>query len=458
MNDKRPQSSQDNSTPYGYTHDQAYTGIAMFLIAAAVVIFFIIIKLQPPTRDANHHLLPPEKLDPVKEYWAIKGTVGDFTAGVVGTIFSLAAFSMIYLSFKKQREANETQNKMFDHEKVESRFFELVNIHRENVGELKFDVFQEKGTTLGDRIGSDVESVEYEKRQYFLAVIDQFKSLNTELDVLFRNYKEGDIYTPEYHQRIKNNKTIADRKIDLLLFARIDIVYLIIFFGVGADGKSTIESLVKGRYKTDTIQQLIYAAALKPNRKSHYWLMWYVTQVSKNKLEIITELIKAHKGEQFNTKVLGGGYLTHGSKNYPYTTIFYQNDYVKFYGGHQFRLGHYFRHLFQTVSFINDNEKLTAKKQYGYIRHLRGQLSTGEQILIFLNSLSQLGRAWELEDKKTGLAIEEWNCLISDYMLIKNIPSNEIITGVSLDKFYPNIKYEGFDTHIQSPKIDQQNL
>ncbi|WP_282629674.1 putative phage abortive infection protein [Empedobacter sedimenti] len=85
--------------------------------------------------------------------------------------------------------------------------------------------------------------------------------------------------------------------------------------------------------------------------------------------------------------------------------------------GIQYALGHYFRHLFQTVNYINDcKKKLNFKKKYSYIKTLRSQLSTYEQMLLYINSISKLGLEWEN-------SIDNWNeNLITKYNLIKNIP------------------------------------
>jgi len=84
-------------------------------------------------------------------------------------------------------------------------------------------------------------------------------------------------------------------------------------------------------------------------------------------------------------------------------------DFVPF-EGHQSRLGHYFRHLFQTVSFV-DNQKIHIDK-YEYIKILRAQLSNHEQALLALNSISDIGTPWNDDN------------LMKIYRLIKNIPKN----------------------------------
>lgn len=96
------------------------------------------------------------------------------------------------------------------------------------------------------------------------------------------------------------------------------------------------------------------------------------------------------------------------------------------------------------VKFIHDSN-LDENDKKSYIKHLRGQLSNNEQTLIFLNSISQLGRTWELESKKDGSALNTNDHLVSEYQLIKNISVDEVMPGISLKKYYPFIKYETAD-------------
>lgn len=82
-------------------------------------------------------------------------------------------------------------------------------------------------------------------------------------------------------------------------------------------------------------------------------------------------------------------------------------NYIPF-EGHQSRLGHYFRHLYQTVDFIHER-KIDIDK-YSYIKALRAQLTTHEQALLYINSLTPAGNTWWLK----GYLI--------DYKMVKNIP------------------------------------
>ncbi|MDE1160605.1 MAG: putative phage abortive infection protein [Acidobacteriaceae bacterium] len=80
------------------------------------------------------------------------------------------------------------------------------------------------------------------------------------------------------------------------------------------------------------------------------------------------------------------------------------------FNGHQSRLGHYYRHLYQLVSYVDEQESDLNK--YDYVRTVRAQFSTHEQALLLLNSLCPLGRNW-------------WSKrLITKYRLARNLPRN----------------------------------
>jgi hypothetical protein len=75
---------------------------------------------------------------------------------------------------------------------------------------------------------------------------------------------------------------------------------------------------------------------------------------------------------------------------------------------------------------------------------LRAQLSTFEQRLIFINSISSFGRIWELEKIGNSTEMIELNDgLITKYNFIKNIPHGEMIQGeISVNNYYPMVTLE----------------
>lgn len=99
------------------------------------------------------------------------------------------------------------------------------------------------------------------------------------------------------------------------------------------------------------------------------------------------------------------------------------------YEGHSDILGHYFRHLFQMVKYVASmNDDLVDETgKYAYVKLLRSQMSDYEQILLYFNSLSGQGRAW---NTKHGERFPEDAGYISRFRMIKNIPPNFPMFGI----------------------------
>jgi hypothetical protein len=105
--------------------------------------------------------------------------------------------------------------------------------------------------------------------------------------------------------------------------------------------------------------------------------------------------------------------------------------------GHQSRLGHYYRHLYQAVSYVHSSLLDIDKGEY--VKMLRAQLTTHEQALLFLNSLSVMGSPWW----KDGLLV--------DYKMVKNIPKNffDPETEIKLEDYFP-LDYFEWQTNTSS--------
>ena len=118
------------------------------------------------------------------------------------------------------------------------------------------------------------------------------------------------------------------------------------------------------------------------------------------------------------------------------------NNSIKFHGGHQRRLGHYFRNLYQAVKYIDEQQILTYEEKYNYVKLLRAQLSTYEQYVFFFNSISVLGEIWEIGRKDSNRNKCLNSHLVTKYNFITNIPA-EIANKINLREFYPLLVFEG---------------
>lgn len=345
------------------------------------------------------------------------GQVGDFIGGVVGTIFSLAGFLILVLTLSEQ-------TKFATKERFESKFFDLLKLHRENVKELETD------NSSG--------------RKEFHDIFMQFLKCREDLIPVFSKSTLDHVYEAEYLQTLNSQIAATNPTLDLMDLAKLNLPYLITFYGVGSDGKTVLKDILTGKYKATFIKRVIEFIAMKPVVESRYYANWLsVMKMNRNRKKVKTfELIRRLR----NTENIAG--LADTELVTKANTEVYPSDYVKFYGGHQYKLGHYFRHLFQTFSYINEQKNLTEREKYFYAKTLRAQLSTHEQALLFINSISFLGLVWDLCPEVERYYIDPFfdkrlkeKRLITKFNLIKNLPGQEIF-GITYREFYPDVKYE----------------
>lgn len=352
----------------------------------------------------------------------ITGQIGDFIGGIIGTLISAAAFWFLYLTLNEQRDS-------FYKERLESRLFELIKLHRDNVAELKFD---------GNKLYQDNDSLFIERRMYegkavFRVIFNQFVMCRNELKPFFQ--RKDDIYDPNYRKEISKIPYVIDNKIDIYTLAQIDICYNIVFYGVGNEGVIILKQLFKGKYNEKFICDMLNFITLKPAYDCAKFKKWkYIANRSslEKRMELVNKIYEWRKKD--NKKAL---------KHYD-EMVKFDNKHVKYYGGHQFRLGHYFRNAFQIIKYINEQTKIDYRIKYDYMKIFRAQLSNYEQAVLFFNSLSQKGRTWEiLPDINKDLkqyAKHDFE-LITKYNLIKNVPEEKLY-GIYFKKFYPEVEYE----------------
>ena len=115
-----------------------------------------------------------------------------------------------------------------------------------------------------------------------------------------------------------------------------------------------------------------------------------------------------------------------GYSELTYLSKFKLDNYFPF-NGHQSRLAHYFRHLYQTIKYIDSQDFLSIKNKEYYAKTLRAQLSNHELAIFFYNSLSILGKNWS-ENNKTDF--------IDTYQLLKNIPLKGFTFELNPEDYY----------------------
>lgn len=214
------------------------------------------------------------------------------------------------------------------------------------------------------------ESQFYEMLRLHRANIDEMEigsSVNRRKSFVRMFYEYKFIYLKLYEIYLNNN--VYQKHLNKLDLCK--ITYYIFFFGIGLNSEKIIFNLIEDKYERIT-KELVERL-----------------KIIKDDYVINAELfINDEKGENFQFKMI-----------------------YKPFDGHNSRLGHYYRHLYQTVSFVvNSNVIINRDEQYNYLKLLRAQLSNHEQLLLYYNSLTKFGQGW----------ID--NGYFTNYKMIKNIP------------------------------------
>lgn len=251
------------------------------------------------------------------------GQLGDFVGGYIGTIFALVSVVFLYSTLKNQREASTA-------EKFETKYFELIKMHRDNVAEIG----------IGDDFGKKI----------FVMMIREFREI------------------------LKIAKDVASKKNTIFNQKELFIIsYYALFFGVGPNSSRMLKEALKGYDQpfVDEFEKTLNNDSMKNTVKS------------ERKFKFIP------------------------------------------FEGHQSRLGHYYRHLYQTVSYVNNQTSDLDK--YEFVKTIRAQLTTHEQALLFINCLTPIGQVWWDEN------------LLLGYRFVKNIPYGffDKNTEIDLALYFP---------------------
>lgn len=86
------------------------------------------------------------------------------------------------------------------------------------------------------------------------------------------------------------------------------------------------------------------------------------------------------------------------------------------------QLGHYFRHLMMMVKYVDRQYLIPVDRRYEYVKMIRAQMSDYEQVLLYYNSISPLGKQWVYRANEYDDDGKFVYSLLIKYRLIKNIP------------------------------------
>lgn len=345
--------------------------------------------------------------------WSIDSEVWDHFGSFIGAV--LLAATLLY------------QIRAFRRQQVEAKFFEMVKYYRDNISEMRYrnPFYYKDGAREVEEeylVGRRVIKTIFEQYKVARKICHQ-KDLTTiclRLDNEIKNIETKWIEKGFGKQVKEKGEPYKFEPVEWKKkYVLNEIAYQITFWGIPQDVDKELNSYIKGLYLEDELQA---------NKK--------ITEVVKN-----TVTVWEYSGD----KKVFSAYLKNRDIMEVDNLIEKSDpgEKVKFFGGHQYHLGHFFRHLFQTVKFIDSQPSwlMSDTDKYDYIKTLRAQMSNYEQALLFINSLTKLGRNWEYDNKEKDL--------ISDYNLIKNLPEN-FIPYMKPQYYYPDVDYEWKDEMVDS--------
>lgn len=329
---------------------------------------------------------------------------GEYIGGIINPLISVFAVFAAGFAFYAQYDANRKIQEQFKIQQFETRLFKMLDIYNINVENLKFKT-RKKGNNYSGKV-------------IFPHLVSNFNTLKNDI-LSFIEIKEiylNNFIEEEYLNEIKTKCKIHN----IYNFIILELTYVIFLYGVGVNGRKNIRAILNGKYKKKELNIILnYLSAIPVE---------YNTDYEKNILAFKNDMILFSNYDKPNNE-----------------------KFDKYYNGHQNNLAHYFRHLFMIIRYINNQDSLNYDQKWEYSKLLRTQLSNHEQELFFLNSISIIGREWELNQS------DENTRLITKYDLIKNI-SKALRDKYRVEDFYPDLVYEDYAKNTLKREKLEKNI
>ncbi len=281
------------------------------------------------------------------------GEIGDTIGGITSPLVGLLGAILVYFALKEQIKANEMTRDQFSKQdrdnkinRFESRFYQLLALHKETVDEI----------SLAGYNGKKVE-----KRKAF--------------ESMYREFRYSFFLTKETYDKLRRENSLSRDYSDIELTK---LAYIFFYAGVS----SNYDHVTNAMTNNDEFEEALFDKV-------------------KEEITRVNRTHKANRNNHFSTEIAlsGLGSATTAKSYRPYS-------------GHMPVLGHYYRHLYQTVSYVvkQDEKLIPHEDKLEYLRTLRAQLTDHEQVLLYYNAIAEFGEEWIIHNYFT------------EYRMIRNIP------------------------------------
>jgi len=299
------------------------------------------------------------------------GEIGDTIGGIMNPFISIASTAMMFLAFYMQYNANKLQRQLFN---------EQIQNEKE---QFKEEIAEQKK--------------QFERNQFENQFFEMLKTHKENVNEIF---VETIYYTYDgnIERNLKHTQTLSGRRALDYIIEEINIAYYI------------NKAMNKNSF---TPQQCLNEA---------YYFVWNGIENQKQGSLLATKTLLDYLIIFRKNSISGMPNNKYGGvPEISYSP--HKKDFIPF-NNHSSSLGHYYRHLFQTVKYVVSKDFLTYEEKRNYLRILRAQMSNPEQVLLFYNWLAGYGDKWECET----------NHFLTDYRMIHNVWQEMIIGDFDIEE------------------------
>ena len=365
---------------YYNNHKTSTIGIATFLLFMLLVVLVCFFPYWF-TREGDPNMC-----------FIGKGEIGDTIGGIMGPFVAIIAAFLTFIAFLIQYDANELQKKELERQKkirqreeFEVKLYKMLDEHKDNVNHI----------TAGELRGRDAIPEFLGELAYIYSCVHfVLNSLHEKKEF---HHTQGDLgKVLQYLESLYESPRTA-------IMSHLLLSYNLFFYG--RPYFHTVENMHAGKV---LLEDEVYSRL---------------------------KSIKYVKSNNAFTKFIYDENNTLSMLPSQYEASF---PMLK---GHNDQLGVYFRQLYQTVMFIAnaDSTIFTEEDKYAYAKLLRSNMSDTEQVLLYYNSLSEMGEKWNKRNDGAITKREDMG-LIARFKLIKNVPANFLFFGKSPMRNYSEEK------------------
>ena len=349
---------------------------------------------------------------------------------LLSPFIAVAAAAFTFMAFWVQHKANEKMLENHERQEVERQFYEMLHIHKENVKELKWDQWTILESSNPNFIGNNESFFKgkffYNNRYAYKQIMGRKVFYYHDLELFgVKNCLDSAIETVRQTESL-NIKTYDKLNSEKKILA---FIYKVFYEGMG----------VIKEYFDEKADEFFDECEKNIDKMKKEFLQNKCLKFEKYKLlkEYFFDDINGHiyLYLYFFLHLFNEGFRKSSSESRLDRELCGSD----FFYGHVYELNHYYRHLYQMVKIVAnyDESVIEYREKRKYLKMLRAQLTSNEQLMLFYNWLS--GYGWDWENEK--------NHFFTKYRMIHNINMND-------SEFFKNV---GFENVIKMIKKENPN-